>query len=122
MGLTEKNIKSLKSIFFLDGRKSINESIIGPITSILSSQSDYQQKPILSCANIDESRVKISMRRSQLLEDKFELNKILIKAVANLGLNTEVGGHSAAAGAIILESDIDSFINQIEALMEELTN
>ena len=55
-------------------------------------------------------------------EDKFELNKILIKAVANLGFNTEVGGHSAAAGAIILESNIDSFINQIEALMEELTN
>jgi RecJ-like exonuclease len=118
--IADKNLKSLTSIYFLDGRTAINESLLGPITSILSTMKNYQQKPILSCANIDKNRVKISTRRSQLLKEKVELNKILIKGAAKLGLNTEVGGHSAAAGAIIQESNLNSFINEIDTLMKEL--
>ncbi len=117
---SEKNLKELPNLYFLDGRTRINESILGPITSILSSMKDYQSKPILSCARIDESRIKISMRKSRLLNKRLELNKILTQGTEDLGLSTEVGGHSTAAGAIINESDLESFKNQIDTIIEEL--
>ncbi|MHA2290173.1 MAG: DHH family phosphoesterase, partial [Promethearchaeota archaeon] len=57
--LSNGNLENLSGLFFIDGRSKIEENIIGPITSILSSMDEYRSKPVLSCAKIDNTRVKI---------------------------------------------------------------
>ena len=119
--MSDNNIQELSHLYFLDGRLEIKESFLGPVTSILSSMRKYQLKPILSSARIDETRIKISIRKSRELNSTLELNKILIQGVIELGLSTEVGGHTSAAGAILNESDLESFINQINFKIKEFT-
>ncbi|MHA1443959.1 MAG: DHH family phosphoesterase [Candidatus Hodarchaeales archaeon] len=117
--LTEEKIQEMTAVYFLDGRGVVNEDIIGPITSVISSIKDYKSKPVLSCATIDEVRVKISMRKIHSFKKKIELNEILVKAVDKLELVTEVGGHSSAAGAIIKNSHLESFVDTVNALIKE---
>ncbi|MHA1512449.1 MAG: DHH family phosphoesterase [Candidatus Hodarchaeales archaeon] len=117
--LNEEKIQEMTAVYFLDGRGVVNENIIGPITSVISSIKDYRSKPVLSCATIDETRVKISMRKIHSFKKKVELNEILVKAVDKLELVTEVGGHSSAAGAIIKNSHLESFVDTVNALIKE---
>jgi RecJ-like exonuclease len=119
--LNGNNLQNLDAMYYIDGRESINENIIGPITSIISSMRKYRSKPVLGSALIDESKVKISVRRSQELENVFELDKILKRGVELLSLNTEVGGHSAAAGAIIAIQDANKYVNLINTLLGEVS-
>ena len=105
---------------FLDGRNFVDENFIGPITSIISSIQDFRSKPVLSCATIDETRLKISMRKNNSLKKEIKLDKILVKAVDALELATEVGGHTAAAGAIIKTSHLEIFIDMVNTLISEV--
>ena len=109
----------MKAIYFLDGRGVVDEDIIGPITSVISSIKEYRLKPVLSCAMIDETRVKISMLKIHSFKKKIELNEILVKAVDKLELVTEVGGHSSAAGAIINTPHLESFVDMVNVLIKE---
>ena len=117
--LNEEKIQEMTAVYFLDGRGVVNEDIIGPITSVISSIKEYRSKPVLSCATIDETRVKISMRKIHSFKKKIELNEILVKAVDKLELVTEVGGHSSAAGAIIKNSHLENFVDTVNALIKE---
>ncbi len=117
--LHEGNLEELSALYFIDGRNKIEENMIGPITSILASMEEYKQKPILSCAQIDENRVKISIRKSHHLENEIELDKILRRGFDNLNLDSEVGGHSAAAGAILIEKELSTFKTRINEILLE---
>ncbi|MHA2358412.1 MAG: hypothetical protein ACXABK_06560, partial [Candidatus Heimdallarchaeaceae archaeon] len=119
--LNENNLQVLEAMFHIEGKESINENIIGPVTSIISSMKKFRTKPVLGSAMIDKSKLKISFRRSQELEDVFELDKILKRGVELLGSKTEVGGHSAAAGAIIEVHDYDKYIDLINTLLAEVS-
>ena len=59
------------------------------------------------------------MRKIHSFKKKIELNEILVKAVDKLELVTEVGGHSSAAGAIIKNSHLESFVDTVNALTKE---
>ncbi len=117
--LSDGNLEELSALYFVDGRNTIEENMIGPITSILASMEEYHSKPILSCAKIDDSRVKISIRKAHTSENQIELDQVLRKGFKDLQLETEVGGHSAAAGAILQESSLSSFKEQINSLLLE---
>ena len=117
--LSEGNLEELSALYFIDGRNKIEENMIGPITSILASMEEYKQKPILSCAQIDENRVKISIRKSRHLENEIELDKILRRGFDKLNLDSEVGGHSAAAGAILIEKELSTFKTRINEILME---
>ena len=117
--LSEGKIQEMTEVYFLDGRGVVDENLIGPITSIISSIEEYRSKPVLSCATIDENRVKISMRKIHSLKKKIELDKILVKAIDTLELVTEVGGHSAAAGAIIKNPNLDNFVDTVNKIITE---
>ena len=67
----------------------------------------------------DEKRLKISIRRSNYLEDKIELDKVLRDGFDKLNLDSEVGGHSAAAGAIIIEDELVTFKTGINEILLE---
>jgi single-stranded-DNA-specific exonuclease len=118
--LSEGKIQDLAAVYFLDGRGVVDENLIGPITSVISSTKEYKLKPVLSCATIDETRVKISMRKINSSKNKIDLDKILVKAIDTLELITEVGGHSSAAGAIIDSSHLDNFVDTVNAIIKEV--
>ena len=118
--LSEGKIQDKTEIYFLDGRNFVDENFIGPITSIISSIKEFKSKPVLSCATIDETRVKISMRKNKSLKKEIKLDKILVKAVDALELATEVGGHTAAAGAIIKTPHFEIFIDMVNTLISEV--
>ncbi len=117
--LSDNNLEELAALYFIDGRSKIEENIIGPITSILSSMEEYSAKPILSCAKIDETRVKISIRKAHSSDNETELDKLLQRGIKKLNLDTEVGGHSSAAGAILIEKELSSFKNHLNNMLLE---
>ncbi|MHA2107025.1 MAG: DHH family phosphoesterase [Candidatus Hodarchaeales archaeon] len=117
--LSNGNLEDLSALYFIDGRSRIEENIIGPITSILSSMEEYSSKPVLSCAKIDHNRVKISIRKSRSSNNEIKLDEILRRGIQALNLDTEVGGHSAAAGAILIEEELTSFKMQVNSLLSE---
>ena len=117
--LSDNNLEELAALYFIDGRSRIEENIIGPITSILSSMEGYSEKPILSCAKIDETRVKISIRKAHSSANETELDKLLQRGIKKLNLDTEVGGHSSAAGAILIEKELSSFKNHLNNMLLE---
>ncbi|MCK4848172.1 MAG: DHH family phosphoesterase [Candidatus Heimdallarchaeota archaeon] len=118
--LSEGKTQEMTAVYFLDGRGVVEEDLIGPITSVISSMQNYKSKPVLSCATIDETRVKISMRKIHSFEKKIDLDKILVKAVDTLEFVTEVGGHSSAAGAIVKNSQLDNFVDTVNAIITEV--
>ncbi len=117
--LSEGHLQELTSIHLLDGRKSINERMIGTIISILSSRRDINPKPFLGCALTASGRVKISMRLSRFQDQVIDLGRLLNQVVQDVEPESEVGGHDAAAGAIISETFLDDFIAQINHLIKE---
>ncbi|MHA1978348.1 MAG: DHH family phosphoesterase [Candidatus Hodarchaeales archaeon] len=117
--LSDGNLEELGTLFFIDGRSTIEENIIGPITSILASIEEYKTKPILSCAKIDENRVKISFRKAHSSNTDIELDELLRRGLKELNLDTEVGGHSAAAGAILIEEELNAFKTQLNNILLE---
>jgi len=118
--ISEGKIQDRTAIYFLDGRGIIDENIIGPITSVISSIKEYRSKPVLSCATIDETRVKISIRKIHSFKKKIELDKILVKAIDTLELVTEVGGHSSAAGAIVTNLQLENYVDTVNAIIKEV--
>jgi RecJ-like exonuclease len=118
--ISEGKIQEKPEIYFLDGRNFVDENLIGPVTSIISSMQKFKLKPILSCATIDKTRLKISMRKNNSFKKEIKLDEVLIKAVDALELATEVGGHTEAAGAIIETSRLETFINMVNTLISEV--
>ncbi len=115
----EGNLQELSAIHVLDGRQTIDERIIGTIISMISSNRNIKPKPILGVANMSPEKVKISMRTPNFLKSQIDLSELLLKATRQIEPGTEVGGHQAAAGAIISESFLQDFINLINQLVLE---
>ncbi|MFX0087202.1 MAG: DHHA1 domain-containing protein [Candidatus Hodarchaeota archaeon] len=118
--LSNNHIKELTGIYFVDGRKIINERIIGTISSILSSRKETKLKPILGCTQTTTNKIKISMRVSRYQSKKLNLSYLLKQVIKEMDQNFEVGGHAAAAGAIIPEEFLDDFVNRINEFVERM--
>ena len=63
--------------------------------------------------------MKISIRKSRSSNNEIKLDEILRRGIQALNLDTEVGGHSAAAGAILIEEELTSFKMQVNSLLSE---
>ncbi|MFX1285459.1 MAG: DHH family phosphoesterase [Promethearchaeota archaeon] len=117
--LSEDHLQELPAIYLLDGRKSINERMIGTVISILSSRRELKPKPFLGCALTAAGKVKISMRLSHFQNQRMDLGSILSQIIRDIAPESEVGGHAAAAGAIISESYLSDFIAQVNQFILE---
>jgi single-stranded-DNA-specific exonuclease len=118
--LSKNNLKELEAIYFVDGREKISEAIIGTILSMISSMKHLHPKPILGCAVISSGKLKISMRTSRFQEGKIDLSEVLSNAIKALEPNSEVGGHAAAAGAVISESLLNDLVKNVNKLVLEV--
>jgi len=116
--LSENHIDELSGIFFLDGRGKINDRIIGTIISMLSSRKEHKLKPILGCSQTETNKIKISMRVSRFHPTKINLSLLLKQVAEEMDQKFEIGGHAAAAGAMISEKFLNDFVFRVNQLAE----
>jgi len=114
---SSNKLRELPNLYILDGRSKIDENFIGRITSILSYREDLKAKPLLGVAKTSNKKLKLSMRRTKALKDDIDLSTILRKIIHDVEPKTEVGGHRAAAGAIILEESLESVISGLNKII-----
>lgn len=118
--VTEKpeRLEELESIYVLRGDGFIDEKVLSPVCTILSTTLTKLGKPIIAYATISgEDQVKVSSRGSDPLIQK-GLNLGDIMQVAAEKYSGRGGGHDVAAGAQIPIKDVEEFIKLVNDLVK----
>ena len=118
--VTEKpgRLEQLENIYVVRGDGFIDEKVLSPVCTILSTTLTQLGKPIIAYATISgEDQVKISSRGSEPLIQK-GLNLGEIMQVAAEKFSGRGGGHDVAAGAQIPVKDVDAFIKLVDGLVK----
>jgi RecJ-like exonuclease len=118
--VTEKpgRLEELESIYVVHGNGFIDEKVLSPVCTILSTTFTQLGKPILAYATISgEDQVKVSSRGSESLIQK-GLNLGAIMQVAAGEYCRRGGGHDVAAGAQVPIKNIEAFIKQVDELVK----
>ncbi len=119
--VTEKpeRIEELDSIYVVRGEGVIDEKVISPVSSILSTTLSKLGKPIIAYSAISgEGMVKVSARALEPLRKK-GLNLGEVLHVAAEKYSGRGGGHDVAAGAQIPTRDAESFIKLVDRLVKK---
>ncbi len=112
------NLIEEEKIFILDGQDVINERLIGTILSMLSTRKKMKDKPLFGYSEMQNEKLKISMRLIKESNFEIDLNYLLKESIKSLEPNTEVGGHSRAAGAIIQRSNLSMVLKKLRSLVK----
>ncbi len=111
---TPAAIEEHSNMFLLNGIGQIDEKLLGPITSILSSSNIIQNKPIIAIASAENDFIKLSGRNpSTLIKQGIDLGSVFQEASSKF--KGSGGGHNVAAGALLPKkclSEVVSFINE----------
>jgi RecJ-like exonuclease len=119
--LTEKpeRLEELESIYVVRGDSVIDEKVISPVSSILSTTLSKLGKPIIAYSLISgENMVKVSARAVEpLIKKGLNLGEILhVAADKHSGRG---GGHDIAAGAQIPIKNVEPFIKLVDKLVKK---
>lgn len=107
-------LKEFERLIVIEGGYQIKEQLIAPITSIISSNVDITKgKTLLGWSYSEKDRIKISVRLPKTVKNGINLAKILKEVVFSIDPESEVGGHNAAAGAMIEKKDLHSIIQSL---------
>jgi single-stranded-DNA-specific exonuclease len=95
------------SLVLVRGEGIVDEKLLGPVLSILTSSSDFKDKVLVGSATSRDSELKVSSR----VGDDFagEVNLGLIMREAAESVSGVGGGHAMAAGAKIPASKAEEF-------------
>jgi len=119
--VTEKpgRLEELESIYVVRGDGFIDEKVLSPVCTILSTTLTQLGKPIIAYATISgEDQVKVSSRGSEpLIQKGLNLGDIMQFAAAKY--SGRGGGHDVAAGAQVPIKDVDSFIKLVNDLVKK---
>ncbi len=97
----DENIFWGNKFVIINGKNNVMPTMIGTLASILSkSNLMINNTFILSMANSNDSKIKVSLRATKNSNGNFDLKKIIEEIIHHLG-DYEAGGHQNAAGAII---------------------
>jgi hypothetical protein len=116
-----KNAEKIEKIcgnkfMIMNARNSIKDTIIGTVTSILSSSLDFEEGTILIGMAYNEDKVKISARIAG--RKGKNLKEVLEKTITLNNFEAEVGGHQKAAGCLIKKEDEQRFIDELTKMLE----
>jgi len=119
--VTEKpeRMEELNSIYVVRGEGFIDEKVISPVSSILSTTLSKLEKPIIAYSVVSgEDMVKVSARALESLINKgLNLGEVLrIAAEKHSGRG---GGHDIAAGAQVPIKNVESFIKLVDELVKK---
>ncbi len=95
------------SLVLVRGEGVVDEKLLGPVTSILTSSAGFKDKVMISRAASRDSQLKISSRVGDDFAGTVNLGLLMREAAEAVGGTG--GGHSMAAGAKIPVSAADSF-------------
>jgi len=118
--VTEKpeRLEELENIYVVRGDRFIDEKVLSPVCTILSTTLTQLGKPIIAYAKISgEDQVKISSRGSEPLIQK-GLNLGDIMQTASEQYSGRGGGHDIAAGAQVPIKDVEAFITLVNDLVK----
>jgi len=119
--ITEKpeRLEQLESIYVVRGDGFIDEKVLSPVCTILSTTLTKLGKPIIAYATISgEDQVKVSSRGSDPLIQK-GLNLGDVMQFASEKYSGRGGGHDVAAGAQIPIKNIEAFIKLVNELVKK---
>ena len=113
-----KNAETLEKIkgsgfVILNARDSIKDTIIGTVTSILSSSNYYEEGTILIGMAYNQNKIKVSARS---VGKGRNLKELLQGSISEI--EAEVGGHHQAAGCLIRKEDEQRFIETLKKNLE----
>ncbi len=120
-----EHLKEYSNLVLFDGRKIIDDTMIGTVTSIAISTKKFidKNKPLVGIANSDDGTVKISSRGTgQLISQGLDLGLALREAVESIGSEAEGGGHNIAAGARVPQGTEMLLIENLNAVLEKQLN
>jgi len=106
----------------LNAKDEIKDTIIGTVTSILSSSLNYKEGTILIGMAYNQDKIKVSARI--VGREKKNLREILEKTVTNFkakietDVAIEIGGHMNAAGCLIQKTQEQDFIETLKKDLE----
>jgi len=119
--VTEKpgRLEELESIYVVRGDGFIDEKVLSPVCTILSTTLTQLGKPLIAYATISgEDQVKVSSRGSEPLIQK-GLNLGDVMQAASQKYSGRGGGHDVAAGAQIPIKDVEAFIKTVNDLVKK---
>lgn len=119
--VTEKpeRMEELDSIYVVHGEGFIDERVISPVSSILSTTLSKLGKPLIIYSVVSGGdMVKVSARALESLINK-GLNLGEVLRIAAEKCSGRGGGHDIAAGAQIPIKNIESFIKLVDKLVKE---
>jgi RecJ-like exonuclease len=93
------------------GEGAVDEKLLGPVTSILTSSPGYRAKVVIARAASGESELKISSRIGDAFEGSVNLGLVMREAAE--AVEGTGGGHTRAAGAKIPSAAADSFFRLV---------
>ena len=112
-------LEEFENIYVVRGNGFIDEKVISPVSSILSTSLSQLGKPIIAYATISgENMVKVSARGMEpLIKKGLNLGKIL--QIASEKFSGRGGGHDVAAGGQIPIKDLEAFLKLVDKLVKE---
>jgi RecJ-like exonuclease len=112
-----ERLRELQNIYVIYGENSINEKIIGTVSSILVSTLTNNLKPLLAFANIEaEKAAKFSSRTTEAaLQKGVNLGDVMRLASEQNG--GKGGGHNIAAGSQVPLDRVEAFIKTADELV-----
>ncbi len=119
--ITEKpeRLEQMENICVVRGDGFIDEKVLSPVCTILSTTLIQLGKPIIAYATIsEEDQVKVSSRGTESLIQK-GLNLGEIMQFASEQFSGRGGGHDIAAGAQIPIKNVDNFVKLVDRLVKK---
>ena len=112
-------LEELESIYVVRGNGFLDDKVISPVCTILSTTLTQLGKPLIAYATISgEDQIKVSSRGSELLIKK-GLNLGEVMQIASEKYSGRGGGHDVAAGAQIPIKDTEAFIKTVNNLVKK---
>lgn len=107
-----KNVIELNGVTIINAEDSVNDTIIGTLTSLISKSLVYREGTVvIGMARTMSDETKISLRISGFGEGKVNLRTLVHEILGKVGGTG--GGHSLAAGAVIPKEQEEAFISAI---------
>ena len=114
-----ERMRELEHIYVVYGERSINEKIIGTISSILVSGLANPEKPLIAFAIIEEENAAKFSARTTAVALSRGVNLGDVMRVASEKYGGKGGGHNVAAGAQVPIDQLENFINSVNNLVEK---
>jgi len=94
-------------VVFIRGTGLIDEKLLGPVTSILTSSLRFKDKVVVAVTGSGENQSKISCRLGDSYPGSVNLGIVMKEAAG--AVKGVGGGHGSAAGAKVPTAEIESF-------------